>query len=71
MKATEISPSAHVKKSQPDEFDLLILGGGTGSTRVFICRGTHTKTAFGALHHRPRNTFGRLPSCADAEAASH
>jgi len=32
MKATETSPSAHVKKSQPEEFDLLILGGGTGST---------------------------------------
>ncbi len=26
------SPSAHVKKSQPEEFDLVILGGGTGST---------------------------------------
>jgi pyruvate/2-oxoglutarate dehydrogenase complex dihydrolipoamide dehydrogenase (E3) component len=32
MKATQTSPSAHVKKSQPEEFDLLILGGGTGST---------------------------------------
>ena len=33
MKSTETSPSAHVlKKSQPEEFDLLILGGGTGST---------------------------------------
>jgi pyruvate/2-oxoglutarate dehydrogenase complex dihydrolipoamide dehydrogenase (E3) component len=33
MKNTETSPSAHVlKKSQPEEFDLLILGGGTGST---------------------------------------
>ena len=33
MKGTEASPSAHVlKKSQPEEFDLLILGGGTGST---------------------------------------
>jgi pimeloyl-ACP methyl ester carboxylesterase len=32
MKATETSPSAHVKKSQPEEFDLVILGGGTGST---------------------------------------
>src|ERR1700688_1410259 len=33
MKSTENSPSAHVlKKSQPEEFDLLILGGGTGST---------------------------------------
>jgi len=32
MKATETSSSAHVKKSQPEEFDLLILGGGTGST---------------------------------------
>jgi pyruvate/2-oxoglutarate dehydrogenase complex dihydrolipoamide dehydrogenase (E3) component len=33
MKSTEISPSAHVlKKSQPEEFDLVILGGGTGST---------------------------------------
>jgi pyruvate/2-oxoglutarate dehydrogenase complex dihydrolipoamide dehydrogenase (E3) component len=32
MKATQTSPSTHVKKSQPEEFDLLILGGGTGST---------------------------------------
>src|SRR6266481_5812824 len=32
MKGTETSPSAHVKKSQPEEFDLVILGGGTGST---------------------------------------
>src|SRR5438105_13533000 len=32
MKGTVTSPSAHVKKSQPEEFDLLILGGGTGST---------------------------------------
>src|SRR5580704_15992553 len=34
MKSTETSPSAHVlKKSQPEEFDLVILGGGTGSTK--------------------------------------
>jgi len=33
MKSTETSPSAYVlKKSQPEEFDLVILGGGTGST---------------------------------------
>jgi hypothetical protein len=33
MKSTETSPSSHVlKKSQPEEFDLVILGGGTGST---------------------------------------
>jgi hypothetical protein len=33
MKSTETSPSAHVlKKSQPEEFDLVILGGGTGWT---------------------------------------
>src|SRR5712671_4679605 len=33
MTSAEISPSAHVlKKSQPEEFDLVILGGGTGST---------------------------------------
>src|ERR1700731_105014 len=33
MKITETSPSAHVlKKTQPEEFDLVILGGGTGST---------------------------------------
>src|SRR4030088_223960 len=33
MKSTETSPSADVlKKSQPEEFDLVILGGGTGST---------------------------------------
>jgi pyruvate/2-oxoglutarate dehydrogenase complex dihydrolipoamide dehydrogenase (E3) component len=33
MKTTETSPSAHVlKKSQPEEYDLVILGGGTGST---------------------------------------
>src|SRR5713101_5431741 len=33
MKRTEASPSAHVlKKTQPEEFDLVILGGGTGST---------------------------------------
>src|ERR1700694_5301526 len=32
MKSTETSPSAHVlRKSQPEEFDLVILGGGTGS----------------------------------------
>src|ERR1700751_5213625 len=32
MNSTETSPSAHVlKKSQPEEFDLVILGGGTGS----------------------------------------
>jgi len=33
MKSTEPSPSARVlNKSQPEEFDLVILGGGTGST---------------------------------------
>src|SRR5207249_5286917 len=32
MKGTVTSPSAHVKKSQPEEFDVVILGGGTGST---------------------------------------
>jgi pyruvate/2-oxoglutarate dehydrogenase complex dihydrolipoamide dehydrogenase (E3) component len=33
MKSTETSPPDHVlKKSQPEEFDLVILGGGTGST---------------------------------------
>src|SRR5215831_11277259 len=33
MKSTETPPSAHVlKKSQPEEVDLMILGGGTGST---------------------------------------
>ncbi|HYL11809.1 MAG TPA: FAD-dependent oxidoreductase [Terriglobales bacterium] len=33
MKSTATAPSAHVlKKSQPEEFDLVILGGGTGST---------------------------------------
>src|SRR6201987_4815594 len=33
MNSTETSPSAHVlKKSHPEEFDLVILGGGTGST---------------------------------------
>src|SRR3977135_3918868 len=33
MKSTETSPSAHVlEKSEPEEFDLVILGGGTGST---------------------------------------
>jgi len=32
MKSTETSLSAHVlKNSQPEEFDLVILGGGTGS----------------------------------------
>src|ERR1700758_2587158 len=33
MNSVETSPSAGVlKKSQPEEFDLVILGGGTGST---------------------------------------
>src|SRR5271169_6047804 len=33
MKSAETSPFAHVlKKSEPEEFDLVILGGGTGST---------------------------------------
>src|SRR5947209_18221153 len=32
MKGTVTSPSAHVKKSQPEEFDLVILGGGTSTT---------------------------------------
>src|ERR1700720_517178 len=33
MKSTETSPSAHVlEKTPPEEFDLVILGGGTGST---------------------------------------
>src|SRR3989440_8774774 len=33
MKRTEITSSPQVlKKSQPEEFDLVILGGGTGST---------------------------------------
>jgi pyruvate/2-oxoglutarate dehydrogenase complex dihydrolipoamide dehydrogenase (E3) component len=33
MKSIETSPSTHVlEKSQPEEFDLVILGGGTGST---------------------------------------
>ncbi len=33
MNSTKTAPSAHVlKQSQPEEFDLVILGGGTGST---------------------------------------
>src|ERR1700747_1947362 len=33
MKTVETAPSAGVlKKTQPEEFDLVILGGGTGST---------------------------------------
>jgi pyruvate/2-oxoglutarate dehydrogenase complex dihydrolipoamide dehydrogenase (E3) component len=33
MRSTESSPSANdLEKSQPEEFDLVILGGGTGST---------------------------------------
>ena len=33
MKSTRSLPSAHVlKKSQPEDYDLVILGGGTGST---------------------------------------
>ncbi len=37
MKSTETSSSAHgFKKSQPEEFDLVILGGGTGSTIASI-----------------------------------
>ncbi len=32
MKSPETSPSTHVLKTQPEEFDLVILGGGTGST---------------------------------------
>ncbi len=33
MKSIKTSPSAHdLKKSQPEEFDLVILGGGTGAT---------------------------------------
>src|SRR2546423_12160942 len=32
MKSTETSPAHVLKKSQPEEFDLVILGGGTGST---------------------------------------
>jgi glycerol-3-phosphate dehydrogenase len=33
MKPTESTSSAQVlKKTQPEEFDLVILGGGTGST---------------------------------------
>jgi len=33
MKSAETSPSAHfLRKSQPEEFDLVIVGGGTGST---------------------------------------
>src|SRR5882757_3774522 len=33
MKSAVTSPSAHLlKKSQPEEFDLVILGGGTGAT---------------------------------------
>ena len=33
MKRTETSPSPHdLKKSQPEEFDIVILGGGTGAT---------------------------------------
>ena len=33
MKRIETSPSAPVlKNSEPEEFDLVILGGGTGST---------------------------------------
>src|SRR6185295_4312821 len=33
MKSTESTSSAQVlKKTQPEEFDLVILGGGTGST---------------------------------------
>jgi hypothetical protein len=29
--SSEKSPSANVSKAQPQEFDLVILGGGTGS----------------------------------------
>jgi len=32
MKITETTSSANVLRSEPEEFDLLILGGGTGST---------------------------------------
>src|SRR3979411_654206 len=33
MKSAQPPPSAHVlKKTQPEEFDLVIVGGGTGST---------------------------------------
>lgn len=36
MKTTETSPFAHVlTKSQPEEFDLVILGGGTGLDGTF------------------------------------
>jgi hypothetical protein len=36
MKRTESTSSAQVlKKTQPEEFDLVILGGGTGSTFFF------------------------------------
>ena len=36
MKSTETSPSAHLlKETQPEEFDLVILGGGTGSDGTF------------------------------------
>jgi pyruvate/2-oxoglutarate dehydrogenase complex dihydrolipoamide dehydrogenase (E3) component len=32
MNSTETSQSTRIKKSRPEEFDLVILGGGTGST---------------------------------------
>ena len=32
MNRTESTSSAQVLKTQPEEFDLVILGGGTGST---------------------------------------
>ena len=34
MKSTESSPSLHNLKSQPEEYDLVILGGGTGGATL-------------------------------------
>ena len=48
MKSAETSLSAHVlKKMRPEEFDLVILGGGTGSTREATSVHRNTKGGFG------------------------
>ena len=56
MKSRETSQSAQVlKTSQPEEFDLVILGGGTGSTSCRLdvcCRGKARRSRRAQIHRR-------------------
>ncbi len=59
MKNTEASPSPDdVKKAQPEEFDIVILGGGTGAT---LAAWTFASEGKRVANHRPQ-IYRRLVS---------